>query len=59
MLRLDPKWNETSASLLRRIDAPERRLRQRFTALALVAMAQPAQAAPPKWATTVRPSVSG
>ncbi len=42
-LKLDPRWGETPETLLRRsIEAPHDRVRERFLALALVAMEQPA-----------------
>ena len=41
MLRVDPKWGETSESLLRRgIEASYPRLRERFMALSLIASGQ-------------------
>ena len=41
MLRLDPKWGETTESLLQRnIQAEDKHLRERFLALALIASGQ-------------------
>jgi len=43
MLKINSKWGETAESLLRRaIDAPHKRLRERFLALALIALGEPA-----------------
>ena len=43
MLRIDPKWGETAESLFRRaIEAPHKRLRERYLALALIALGEPA-----------------
>ena len=42
MLRLDPKWGETSESLLRRaLEASHPLLRERFMALSLISSGQP------------------
>ena len=43
MLRINPKWGETAESLFRRaIEAPHKRLRERYLALALIALGEPA-----------------
>ncbi len=44
MLKVDPKWEKTPESLLQRsIQAENKRLRERFLALSLVALARPAR----------------
>jgi len=43
MLRIEPKCGETAESLFRRaIEAPHKRLRERYLALALIALGEPA-----------------
>ena len=44
MMKLNPKWEETASSLFRRsVEAPDKRLRERFLALGLVALGQSVQ----------------